>query len=161
MGLLHRRTAEGAAHDCAAAAFGLWWLTRAAARARGKGEGYGSAPPVAIDEVVEDEVVRQRATTAREFDPREVHRGHPGRVPPPIVLAALPLLVVVGVNISMTLIVLPRLDVSFLAEEHFGATTLSAVGGVWAVVTALLAAIVGPIIALAVVIALGSLFGSF
>lgn len=127
-------------------AFGLWWLGRAATRARRGGEGYGSGPSVAIDEAVEDEVVRQRATTTREFDPREVHRGHPGRVPPPIVLAALPLVVVVGVNISMTLIVLPRLDVSFLAEEHFGATTLSAVGGIWAVVTALLAAIVAVVI---------------
>jgi H+/gluconate symporter-like permease len=65
---------------------------------------------------------------------------------PPNVLAALPLLVVVGVNVSMTLVVLPRLDVSFLAEERFGATSLSAVGGVWAVVTALLAAIVTVIV---------------
>src|SRR5262249_60587465 len=67
-------------------------------------------------------------------------------VRPAIVLAALPLLVVVSVNVSMTLVVLPRLDVSFLAEEHFGATSLSAVGGVWAVVTALLAAIVTVVI---------------
>ena len=49
---------------------------------------------------------------------------------------------VVTVNVLMTLLVLPRLDVSFLAEERFGATSLSAVGGVWSVVTALLAAIV-------------------
>jgi H+/gluconate symporter-like permease len=123
-------------------AFGLWWLGRTAAGARRRGEGFGSASPVAIDEAVEDEAVRQRATTAREFDPPEVHRGSPSDVPPPVFLAALPLLVVVGVNVSMTLVVLPRLDVSFLAEERFGATSLSAVGGVWAVVTALLAAIV-------------------
>ena len=37
---------------------------------------------------------------------------------------------------------LPRLDTSFLAEERWGATSLSAVGGVWAVVVALFAAIV-------------------
>jgi H+/gluconate symporter-like permease len=49
--------------------------------------------------------------------------------------------VVVSVNVLMTVVVLPRLDVSFLAEERFGATSLSAVGGVWSVVTALLAAI--------------------
>src|ERR1700741_4183042 len=127
-------------------AFGLWWLERAAAGARRRGEAYGSASPVKIDEAVEDEAGRQRATTAREFDPPEGHRGYPSRMPPPIVLAALPLLVVVGVNVSMTLVVLPRLDVSFLAEEHFGATSLSAVGGVWAVVTALLAAIVTVVI---------------
>jgi H+/gluconate symporter-like permease len=57
-------------------------------------------------------------------------------------MAASPLLVVVSVNVRMSLIVLPRLDVSFLAEERFGATSLSAVAGVWAVVTALMAAIV-------------------
>ena len=45
----------------------------------------------------------------------------------------------------MSLVVLPRLDVSFLAEERFGATSLSAVGGVWAVVAALVAAIVAVI----------------
>jgi len=123
-------------------AFGLWWLGRAAAAARGKGEGYGPASPVAIDEAVEDETVRQRATTAREFDPPEVHHGHPSREPPPIGLAALPLLVVVSVNVLMTLLILPSLDVSFLAKEEFGATSLSAVGGVWSVVTALMAAIV-------------------
>ena len=42
----------------------------------------------------------------------------------------------------MSLVILPRLDVSFLAEERFGATSLSAVGGVWAVVTALMPAII-------------------
>ena len=46
----------------------------------------------------------------------------------------------------MTLVVLPRLDVSFIAEPHFGATSLSAVGGAWSVVTALLAAIVTVIV---------------
>ena len=121
--------------------FGLWWLGRASAAARRKGEGYGSASAVAVDEAVENETVRQRATTAREFDPPEVHHGHPSREAPAIGLAALPLLVVVSVNVLMSLVILPRLDVSFLAEERFGATSLSAVGGVWSVVTALLAAI--------------------
>jgi len=123
-------------------AFGLWWLGRAAAAARLKGEGYGTAAPVAIDKAVEDETVRQRATTAREFDPPEVRHGHPSREVPPIGLAALPLIVVVAVNVLMTLVILPHLDVSFLAKEEFGATSLSAVGGVWSVVTALMAAIV-------------------
>jgi H+/gluconate symporter-like permease len=122
-------------------AFGLWWLRHAETAARRYGEGFGGAP-VPVDEAAEDERVRQRATTAHEFDPPEVHHGHPSREAPPIGLAALPLLVVVSVNVLMTLVVLPSLDVSFLAEERFGATSLSAVGGVWAVVTALAAAIV-------------------
>ncbi len=123
-------------------AFGLWWLGRAENAARRKGEGSGLASRVPVDEAAEDETVRQRATTAREFDPPEVHHGRPSREAPPIVLAALPLLVVVSVNVLMSLVILPNLDVSFLAEARFGATSLSAVGGVWAVVTALAAAIV-------------------
>ena len=39
------------------------------------------------------------------------------------------------------LVVLPRLDTSFLAEEKWGATTLAGVGGVWAVVVALFVAL--------------------
>ena len=126
-------------------AFGLWWLGRAEAVACRKGEGYGAASSVSVDAVAEDATLRQRATTAREFDPPEVHHGRPSAEVPPIAVAALPLLVVVSVNVMMSLAVLPRLDVSFLAEERFGATSLSAVGGVWAVVTALMAAIIAVI----------------
>jgi H+/gluconate symporter-like permease len=57
-------------------------------------------------------------------------------------IALLPLVVVILVNLAMSVFVLPRLDTSFLAEERWGTTSLSAVGGVWAVVVALLAAIV-------------------
>ena len=123
------------------AGFGMWWLGRAATAARRKGEGFGATLPGSANAAAEDEAVRQRATTAREFDPVEVRRGHPSSEGPPIGLAALPLLVVISVNVLMTLVVLPNLDVSFLAEERFGATSLHAVGGVWSVVTALLAAI--------------------
>ena len=77
----------------------------------------------------------------REFDPAEIGRGRAGESTPSIAAAALPLVVVVVVNLIMSLVVLPRLDVSFLAEERFGATSLSAVAGVWSVVVALAAAI--------------------
>jgi H+/gluconate symporter-like permease len=85
--------------------------------------------------------VRERATTAREFDPAEIHRGHHSDVGPPIFLAVLPLVVVVVVNLSMSLLVLPRLDFSFMAEDRWGGVTISAVAGVWSVVVALAAAI--------------------
>ena len=79
--------------------------------------------------------MRERATTAREFDPAEIHHGgHERRARRRSRSAALPLVVVIGVNLVMSLVVLPRLDVSFLAEERWGATSLSAVGGVWSVV---------------------------
>ena len=67
--------------------------------------------------------------------------GRVGGILPPTWVAFLPLVVVILVNLAMSLFVLPALDTSFLAEERFGATSLSAVGGVWAVVVALAAAI--------------------
>jgi H+/gluconate symporter-like permease len=120
--------------------FGLWWLGRAEAKARRTGEGYGGGD-IAPDRVAEDEIIRERATTAREFDPAEIRHGRHGETAPPIGLAVLPLAVVVGVNLAMSLFVLPRLDFSFLAEIQWGATSLSSVAGVWAVAVALAVAI--------------------
>ena len=121
--------------------FGLWWLRRAEAAARRSGEGYGAVDGIAIDAAAEDPVVRELATTAREFDPAEIHRGHHSDTSPPVVRAFLPLAVVVSVNLLMSLVLLPRLDFSFLAEERWGSTSLAAVAGVWAVVVALASAI--------------------
>jgi len=122
-------------------AFGLWWLARAEAAARRAGEGFGETEGVRADEAAEDPVVRERATVTREFDPAEIHRGSRADTAPPITSALLPLVVVISVNVLMSAIVLPRLDVSFLDEPRWGTTSLSAVGGVWAVIVALAAAI--------------------
>ena len=122
--------------------FGLWWLKRAEAAARRKGEGYGrgaSTETDAIKDATQNEIIRERATLAREFDPTELTHGRHSDESPPIVLATLPLVSVVCVNLVMSLFVLSRLDVSFLAEERWGSTSLAAVGGVWAVVVALAA----------------------
>jgi H+/gluconate symporter-like permease len=125
--------------------FGLWWLRRAEAAARRAGEGYGGdggGNTDAAQHAAQDELIRERATAAREFDPAEIGHGHISQSTPPIALAALPLVVVVGVNLVMSIFVLPRLDVSYLAEERWGPTSLAAVGGVWSVVVALAAAVV-------------------
>ena len=120
--------------------FGMWWLGRAERSARAKGEGYGA--DVSHENAAEDLVVRERATTASTFDPPEALHGRPSDAGPPIALAALPLVIVVAVNLLMSLFVLPRMDASFLEKVEWGETTLAAVGGVWAVVTALFVAIV-------------------
>jgi H+/gluconate symporter-like permease len=119
--------------------FGLWWLALAESRARRKGEGYGA--DLALADVAKDEIVRERATTSGAFDPAEVAHGEQSKSAPPIFLAVLPLIIVVGVNLLMSLFILPRIDASYLALPAWGSTSLSAVGGVWAVVTALAAAI--------------------
>ncbi|MFD4840417.1 GntP family permease [Achromobacter sp. NPDC058515] len=120
--------------------FGLWWLTRAEASARRAGEGY-VAPGGMEADVSEDVVVRERATVSREFDPAEIHHGQRSEDTPSTLVAGIPLAVVILVNLLMTLVVLPRMDTAWLAEARWGGTSLAAVGGVWSVITALLAAI--------------------
>ena len=121
--------------------FGLWWLRRAEGRARQNGEGFGSGEPGSPLVVTDDQLIRERATTAREFDPAELQHGRVSEDLPPIGLAALPLAVVVIVNLLMAFVILPRHDFSFLAEARWRSTSITAVGGVWSVIVALATAI--------------------
>lgn len=121
-------------------AFGLWWLARAEARARRAGEGFGDTA-VAADAAADDPLVRERATTASSFDPAEAHRGRHSTESPTIFVAMLPLIVVVLVNLIMSLVVLPRVDTSFLADARWGGIPLASVSGVWSVIVALASAI--------------------
>ena len=127
-------------------AFGMWWLARGEAAARrngeGYGEGYGTDVSVEVDEVAERPLIRERASTAREFDPAETLHGRRSVEAPGALVALLPLVVVIGVNLTMSLAVLPRLDADYLGLPEWGATSLQAVGGVWSVIVALAAAIV-------------------
>ena len=122
--------------------FGLWWLARAEAGARRAGEAYDYADPTDPAAAAADGIVRERATTAGEFDPGEIARGAHAAALPPFGLAALPLVTVVLVNLIMSFGVLPRIDASFLGEAQWGSTSLAAVGGVWSVIVALAVAIV-------------------
>jgi H+/gluconate symporter-like permease len=119
--------------------FGLWWLSRSEGAARRAGEGFDAetCPVLSAD----NPSLRERAAIASEFDPAELAHGGHARSDPSFAIALLPLVVVIAVNLLMSVFVLPRMDTSFLADEEWGATSLSAVGGVWAVVVALLAAI--------------------
>ncbi len=119
--------------------FGLWWLSRVTRRARLRGEGYGPASTAAVG--TGDQLARERVTTTDTFDLAESTRGHQSAALPPFWLAVLPMLVVVGINMAMSLAVLPGLEHGYLAERRWGTTSLAAVGGIWAVATALLTAI--------------------
>ena len=123
-------------------AFGLWWLGLREAAARRNGDGYGVEPATVPAEAADNLTVRERATTAREFDPAEILHGKRSDTPPTIFIAVLPLVVVVAVNLLMSMVVLPRIDLAFLGEDRWGPTSLAAVGGVWSVVVALTAAII-------------------
>ena len=131
-------------------AFGMWWLARCEGAARRKGEGYGVGLPAdvanvadvaGVGAVAERPLIRERASTAREFDPAETLQGQRSVEAPSAFVALLPLVVVIAVNLLMSLAVLPRLDADYLALPEWGATTLQTVGGVWSVIVALSAAV--------------------
>src|SRR5260370_28294330 len=121
--------------------FGLWWLARCEAAARRAGKGYGIGTDIAPRLTADDQIIRERATTAREFDPAEIGHGRHGETAVPTGIAVLPLIAVVSVTLLMSFMILPHLDFSFLAEARWGATSLSAVAGVWSVAVALATAI--------------------
>ena len=123
--------------------FGLWWLGLRVAKARRQESrpSDDSLHLAAPDAAAEDPLVRERSTLVQNFDPPEMHHGHRSPDLPSALVAFLPLMVVIGVNLLMSLVVLPRLHLDFLAEERWGSTSLQAVGGIWAVLIALFAAI--------------------
>jgi H+/gluconate symporter-like permease len=114
--------------------FGMWWLGRVESAALKAGEGYGGdvqTPPVI------DETVREQAAPASNFDPAELPHGKASTSGPRFGLAVLPLVVVIVTNFLMSLVVLPRVDFSFLAKYQWGETTIGAMSGVWSVIVAL------------------------
>lgn len=117
--------------------FGMWWLRLREGRARKAGEGFGSNGIGDTDPVA----LRELASTAREFDPAEIDSGEKTSSKPPFFIAILPLITVVAVNLLMSQLVLPRMDTGFLALPEWGSSSLAAVGGIWSVAVALLAAI--------------------
>jgi H+/gluconate symporter-like permease len=121
--------------------FGLWWLARVESAAHRTGEGFGAAA-AATDAAGGDPPFRERATIASAFDPAEIRRGQMSTEAPSTFVAALPLIVVVAVNLVASLVVLPRLDLSFLESERWGGASVASVTGVWSVLMALAVAIV-------------------
>jgi H+/gluconate symporter-like permease len=87
---------------------GWAWLER---RARKLGPGYGEG----ADEGAVD--------GAREM--------------PSLPVAAIPLVMVLVLNLVFTFVIIPRMDTAYLALPEFGATDVGAVRGVWSVIAAL------------------------
>jgi H+/gluconate symporter-like permease len=101
--------------------------------ARKAGEGYSFATLANVDE----QLIRERAANADNFDQAELTHGHRSEQLPSFALSAAPILIVLVVNLIMSLVALPRANTGFLAEPRFGETSLAAVSGAWSVVTAL------------------------
>jgi len=117
---------------------GMAWLGRRAARARAAGEGYGDHPD---NPSVRDPMMREHAL-GRGFDINELPaRPASDENLPSFAVALVPVIVVIAANFLFIEVVVPRMDTSYLANPLFGATTIEAVRGVWAVIVALFLAI--------------------
>ena len=92
--------------------FGAWWLQSRAQQARTRGEGYGTHPLDAQD-------------------------AAPAVNEPPLLVAVLPLVVVLVMNVAMTWWVIPAMDLAYLKESKFGSVGVNDVRGLWALVSAL------------------------
>lgn len=93
---------------------GMAWL---GFRARVLGPGYGAAA---------DDLARPAA------DGRD----------PTFMIAALPLLLVLVLNLGFTAFIIPRMDTSYLALQQFGATDVDALRGIWSIIASLTVAVI-------------------
>ncbi len=119
-------------------AFGMWWLNRRRAGALAMGEGYGEHD----DAVPTADLMTREGAVRDGYDIRELPMGTPGEAAPPAFAVAIaPVVAVVLVNFLFLQVIVPAMDTSYLAQPKFGATDIDAVRGVWAIIVALLAAI--------------------
>lgn len=122
--------------------FGLFWLALIEKKARATGEGFGTNAIPNTTHIITDEIVREHATLTNDFDPIELKNGQLAVSNPSVFFAILPLAIVIIINLLMSLFILPAMDTSFLSADRWSNTTLSAVAGMWSVITALICAII-------------------
>ncbi len=89
--------------------FGWGWLEY---RARALGPGYGT-------------------------DPEESAAGKDPVSTPSLTVAALPLVLVLALNLAFTFLLIPAMDTGYLSQPEFGETDVGSVRGVWSIIAAL------------------------
>jgi H+/gluconate symporter-like permease len=115
---------------------GQWWLVRQAAGAKAAAEGYGdhdAAPdkPAAFDK-------DQRERSAGEgFDVLMIPPDEAARKLPPFAVAMAPVVLVIVLNYAFSSLLLPALDTRYLSQALYGATSIDAVRGIWAIIGSL------------------------
>jgi H+/gluconate symporter-like permease len=97
---------------------GILWLKMRAGAAARRSEGFGDHPRTDAD-----------ATLAADAEL------------PDFRIAIAPVVAVIVLNAVLTYLIIPNLDTAFLAEERYGATSIDAVRGIWAIIAALVASI--------------------
>ncbi|TVP83749.1 MAG: GntP family permease [Thioalkalivibrio sp.] len=100
-------------------------------------EGYGDHPDAAF---TPDRELREKAA-GEGFDLMELPVEKPPVKPPSFLVALLPLVTVIAVNLLFTFVVIPRMDTEFLALPLYGETNIEEVRGIWAVIAGLVTAL--------------------
>ncbi len=98
---------------------GVLWLRLRAGRAARRREGFGDHPRTDADAALSADAVL-----------------------PSFQIAMAPVVAVILINALMTYLVIPNMDTAFLAEDRYGPVSVDAVRGIWAIITALVLAIV-------------------
>lgn len=112
-------------------------------RRNGNGNGKGKGKGKGIDASTTGDVTAPHAgggtatatATTRPPEP-EVDHDAPR---PPVGIAFLPIFVVIALNYVLVTWVFPAMDTEYLAEEAYGSTDIDTVGGIWAIIVALVA----------------------
>jgi len=120
---------------------GTAWLVRQAASARGRGEGYGQHGSDTAAPLQDPASRAPQSSAAGAHAPSTAAPPVP-LAPPSLALAIAPIVLVIVLNYLLATWLLPRLDTAYLGEARFGATRIETLRGIWAVITALAAAIV-------------------
>lgn len=114
---------------------GLLWLQYRARHLAA--EGYGDHPDATF---APNRELREKAA-GEGFDLMELPVDKPTSQEPGFLIAILPLVTVIGVNLLFTFLVIPRMDTDYLALPLYGETNIEAVRGVWSVIVGLLCAL--------------------
>ena len=112
---------------------GQFWLSRQAALARTRGEGYGDHDDLPVEF---DKDQRERSS-GEGFDVLMIKPDQAANQLPSFAVALSPVVLVIVLNYVFSNFVIPAMDNSYLAEARYGATTEDAVRGVWAIICSL------------------------
>lgn len=119
---------------------GMAWLTMRAKKAATAGEGYDDGPLMQPGKGGTPIVGAGGSATQDHRDANDLSGT------PPVLVAYLPILLVIGINLVLVQWVFPAMNFDYLAQDAYGNTDIDTVGGIWAIIVALVVACVATVV---------------
>ena len=116
---------------------GMLWLNRRYRQAVSRKEGYGDHE----DSVPRADGKMREHAEGEGFDIAELNRRSPPAELPNVLIALLPIVIVIAMNYLFSMVIIPVMDTTYLALPQYGETEVSAVRGIWSIISALVIAI--------------------